>query len=110
MAAERDESTRTAWRDEATTLDPTDLIFVDETSSRTALTRRRAGAPRGERAVGRMPRNHGPNVTLLAALTPAGVGPALAITGAADGVAFACMPNDCWLPPRARARSWCSTT
>ena len=28
-------------------------------------------------------------MTLLAALTPAGVGPALAITGAVDGAAFA---------------------
>jgi transposase len=89
IAAERDESARTAWRAEAAALDPTDLIFVDETSTHTALTRRRARAPRGERAVGRTPRNHGPNVTLLAALTPAGVGPALAITGAVDGAAFA---------------------
>ncbi len=89
IAAERDESARTAWRDEAATLDPADLIFVDETSTHTALTRRRARAPRGERAIGRVPRNHGPNVTLLAALTPAGGGPALAVTGAVDGAAFA---------------------
>jgi transposase len=89
IAAERDESARTAWRDEAATLDPADLIFVDETSTHTALRRRRARAPRGQRAVGHVPRNHGPNVTLLAALTPAGVGPALAITGAVDGAAFA---------------------
>ena len=53
---------------------PRRLIFVDETSTHTAMTRRRARAPRGERAVGRVPRNHGPNVTLLAALTPAGMG------------------------------------
>src|SRR5215210_2374273 len=66
-----------------------DLIFVDETSTHTALTRRRARAPRGERAVGRVPRNHGPNVTLLAALTPTGIGPALTIAGAVDGAAFA---------------------
>jgi transposase len=89
IAAERDEPARTAWRDEATTLDPADLIFVDETSTHTAMTRRRARAPRGERAVGRTPRNHGPHVTLLAALTPEGIGPALAITGAVDGAAFA---------------------
>jgi transposase len=89
IAAERDESARTAWRDEAAALDPADLIFIDETSTHTALTRRRARAPRGERAVGRTPRNHGPNVTLLAALTSAGIGPAWAITGAVDGAAFA---------------------
>ena len=89
IATERDEAARAAWRDETTALDARDLIFIDETSTHTALTRRRARAPRGERAVGRTPRNHGPNVTLLAALTPAGIGPALAITGAVDGAAFA---------------------
>ena len=89
IAAERDESARTAWRDEAAALDPANLIFIDETSTHTAMTRRRARAPRGERASGRTPRNHGPNVTLLAALTPEGIGPAWAITGAVDGAAFA---------------------
>ena len=53
------------------------------------MTRRRARAPRGERAIGRVPRNHGPNVTLLAALTPEGIGPALVLPGAVDGAAFA---------------------
>ena len=52
------------------------------------MTRRRARAPRGERAVGRTPRNHGPNVTLLATLTPEGIGPAVALPGAVDGAAF----------------------
>jgi transposase len=89
IAVERDEAARAAWRDEAATLTPADLVFVDETSTHTAMTRRRARAPRGERAVGRTPRNHGPNVTLLAALTPEGIGPALAIPGAVDGAVFA---------------------
>lgn len=88
IAVERDEAARTAWRDAVAALDPAALIFVDETSTHTALTRRRARAPRGERAVGRVPRNHGPNVTLLAALTPTGIGPAVAIPGAIDGAAF----------------------
>lgn len=88
LAAERDEAARTAWREEAAALDPSALVFVDETSTHTAMTRRRARAPRGERAVGRVPRNHGPNVTLLAALTPEGIGPAMTIPGAVDGAVF----------------------
>jgi transposase len=44
----------------------------------------RARAPRGQRAVGAAPRNHGPNVTLLAALGPTGVGPSVVVEGATD--------------------------
>ena len=87
-AAERDEAARAAWRAAAAELDPAALVFVDESSTNTARTPRYARAPRGERAVGSAPRNHGPNVTLLAALTPGGIGPALAVEGAADRAAF----------------------
>lgn len=88
IAAERDAAVRAAWREVAAALAPADLIFVDETSTHTALTRRRSRAPRGERAVGRVPRNHGPNITLLTALTPDGMGPALSLTGGVTGAAF----------------------
>ena len=36
-----------------------------------------------------MPRNHGGNITLLAVLTPQGIGPALTLEGGVTGVAFA---------------------
>ncbi len=39
--------------------------------------------------MGRVPRNHGSNITLLAALTPDGIGPALSLTGGVTGAAFA---------------------
>ena len=83
---------------EVAQLDPIRLIFVDESGTHTAMTRRRARAPRGERAIGRVPRNHGPNVTLFAALTPQGMGPALAVEGAADGVAFALYVRELLVP------------
>jgi transposase len=86
-ASERDEAARAAWRDEAAALDPASVAFLDETSTHTALTRLRARAPRGQRAVGAAPRNHGPNVTLLATLTPTGVGPGVVFEGAADRLA-----------------------
>ena len=101
IATERDEAARAVWRDDVATLQPADLVFVDETSTHTAMTRRRARAPRGERAVGRTPRNHGPNVTLLAALTPEGIGPAVAMPGAVDGAAFVAYAQQI-LAPRLR--------
>ena len=77
------------WWAEVATLDPTRLVFVDESGTHTAMTRLRARAPRGARARGRVPRNHGPNVTLFAALTPQGMGPALVVEGGADHAACA---------------------
>lgn len=88
IATERDEAARATWRTEMAGLNPAELIFVDETSTHTALTRRRARAPRGQRAVGAVPRNHGPNTTLVAALTPTGIGPALTIQGSVNSAAF----------------------
>jgi transposase len=87
-AAERDPAARAAWWDEVAWLDPADLVFVDETSTHTAMTRRRARAPCGAPAVGAAPRNHGPNVSLLAALTPDGIGPSLVVAGAVDRPVF----------------------
>ena len=81
-ASERDEAARASWRDEAAALAPETLLFLDETSTHTAMTRRRARAPRGQRAHGTVPRNHGPNVTLLAVLGPHGIATALSIEGA----------------------------
>ncbi len=77
-ASEQDPARRAAWRDEVAALDPDDFVFVDETSPTVALTRRYAQAPRG----------HGLPTTLLAALSPAGLGAALTLVGAANTEAF----------------------
>lgn len=52
------------------------------------MTRLRARAPRGERAYGRVPRNRGPNTTLLASMTAEGMGPCLAVVGSTTKVVF----------------------
>jgi transposase len=87
-ASERDADVRSAWREAAAALAPADLLFLDETSTHTAMTRRRARAPRGKRAHGAVPRNHGPNVTLLAVLGPRGIATALSIEDAATREVF----------------------
>jgi len=89
IATERDETARAVWRAEAESLDPAQVVFLDETSTHTSLARRYARAPRGLRAYGHVPRNHGHNVTLLAALTPDGIGPSMTIAGSIDSAAFA---------------------
>jgi len=88
IAAERDEAVRAAWRADAAALDPADLVFLDETATNCAMTPRYARAPRGTRAYGAVPRNHGQNTTLIAALSVGGIGAAMALDGAADGPAF----------------------
>lgn len=64
------------------------LVFLDETSTPTSLTPTRARAPRGERAIGRVPRGRWGNLTLLAALTPQGIGTSVLIEGSADRDVF----------------------
>lgn len=65
-----------------------DLVFLDETGTNTAMTQRYARAPRGQRANGGAPRNHGPNTTLLACVTHAGMGPAMLVEGATTTEVF----------------------
>lgn len=67
---------------------PADLVFLDETATPTTLTPLRARAPRGQRAVGRVPRGRRTHVSWLAALTLAGIGPSVLVEGAVDRDAF----------------------
>jgi len=83
----RDEEARTAWR--AAQLDPELLVFVDESGTTIALTRFYGWAPHERRATGTVPRNHGKNTTLVAALAPDGLHEPWLIEGAMDTATFA---------------------
>lgn len=88
-AAERDEALRATWQlDIALNLDPADLVSVDEASTTLALTRLYARAPKGERAISSVPRNHGTPTTLVTALSPTGIQAAMTLPGALDKHAF----------------------
>ncbi len=87
-AAERDKARRAAWWDDVKGLDPTALVFGDERGTHLAMTPRYGRAPRGERVVGTVPRNHGANTTLFAALSLEGITAAMTLEGAADRDAF----------------------
>ncbi len=69
-------------------LDPTTLVFVDESGTNLAMTPRYGRAPRGQRVVGTAPRNHGPNTTLVAAMSATGITAAMTLEGAVDRAAF----------------------
>lgn len=69
-------------------VDPARLVFVDETATSTAMTRACARAPRGQRVVGRVPRNRGTSTTLIAALGAQGMRAPMTIEGATSGAVF----------------------
>ena len=87
-ASERDEEARTAWRAAVATRDPAQFVFVDESGTHAALTRLYGWAPHDQRAIGSAPRNHGQNLTLVAALTPDGLQTPWLIEGAMETATF----------------------
>lgn len=62
-------------------VDPEDLVFIDEAGSTIAMTRTYARAPRGDRAVDDVPRNRGDVITMIGALTTAGLVAMMTIEG-----------------------------
>ena len=69
--------------------DVTRFVFVDETSTNLTYCRRYGRAPAGRRLDQAVPLHGGPNVTLIAALTPDGLGALLSVDGAVNGAVFA---------------------
>jgi transposase len=63
-------------------------IFIDEFGAHLGLTRRYARAPRGRRAVGKVPANPDPNVTLTMGLSRGGPIAPFAFEGSTDGAAY----------------------
>jgi transposase len=88
-ASERDEQARTAWRAVVAQLDPGQLVFVDESGTNSSVTRLYGWAPHDQRATGSVPRNHGKNTTVVAALAPDGLHEPWMIEGAMETATFA---------------------
>ena len=60
---------RDAWRAEVCTeIDPSRLVFLDESGVDTAMTPTYARAPKGQRALGRAPGGHWKRLTILGAM------------------------------------------
>ncbi|WP_148297937.1 transposase [Synechocystis sp. PCC 7509] len=65
-----------------------DLVFVDETGSNLAMTRRYARSVRGSRAYNHAPYGRGQNVTLIGAMALRGLVGEITFPGATDALAF----------------------
>jgi transposase len=69
-------------------IDAPRLVFVDEVGTNISLSPLYAWAPKGERAYCSVPRNRGPNTTLLSSMSVEGMGLSLAVEGATNREVF----------------------
>jgi transposase len=101
-AAEQDRpeliAERAAWREEFAAIDPTRLVFLDESGASTAMDRTHGRAPSGVRVDGPVPHGHWKVLTLTAAVRLDGVGACLAFDGATDSAAFQTYLGQCLAP------------
>lgn len=89
---------RARWRVEQFNLDPTKLVFIDETWCKTNMTRLRGRAPRGERLVEKVPHGHWKTTTLIAALDHRGMRCATTVDGAVNGEMFTAFVQQVLVP------------
>jgi transposase len=64
------------------------LVFIDEFAIHPAMSRTQARAPRGERAEVSEPGHHGPNTSVIGAMSLNGIDAMMTIEGAIDTVVF----------------------
>jgi transposase len=69
-------------------IDPSRLVFLDESGCHIAMTREYARSPRGERAPGHVPRNRGRALTMVGALDCRGLRTLMTIEGATTAEVF----------------------
>src|ERR1035437_7369292 len=79
---------RTAWKADQLSLDPSKLIFVDETGANTTMRRTRGRAPKGQRLIGRDPWGHWKTTTFTAGLRCNGLVAPFVLDGPMNGEAF----------------------
>jgi len=91
-ATERDsdrvKEMRARWRECAQGLDPTKLVFVDESGSNISMTREYGRSPRGQRVSGDRPMRWGENVTMVGAIGIKGLRTLMTVEGGTTGEVF----------------------
>lgn len=79
-------------------MDPTRLIFIDETWAKTNMTRLRGRAPSGERLVEKVPHGHWQTTTLVAALDYQGMRCSMTLDGPVNAQSFEAFVDQVLLP------------
>lgn len=89
---------RAAWQQEFAGIDPSRLVFLDESGTTTNMTRRYGRAPRGQRIDAAVPHGHHKLLTLTAAVRLGEVGACLVFEGATNSLCFESYIEMCLLP------------
>jgi transposase len=79
---------RVQWKKYQARLDPSRLVFIDETWAKTNMTRTHGRAPRGERLIGKVPHGRWHTLTFLAALRADRIDAPCVIDGPINGDSF----------------------
>src|SRR4030081_3607711 len=89
---------RRRWVREQGMLDPSRLVFIDETAVTTNMVRLNGWNPRGERLVGDVPMGYWETLTLIAGFRQTGIVAPMVIKGAMNGEAFLAYVKQCLVP------------
>ncbi len=79
---------REAWFEDQLELDPSKLVFIDETGAATNMARRRGRAQKGERLRAGIPQGHWKTTTFVAGLRLTGMTAPMVLDGPMNGAAF----------------------
>jgi transposase len=89
---------RVEWRKAQPFLDPSKLIFIDETGTNTAMARLRGRSKRGARLIGKVPHGHWKTMTFLAGLQHDGIVAPFVIDCPMNGDIFQTWIDQCLVP------------
>jgi transposase len=89
---------RLRWKTHQGKLDPTKLVFIDETWAKTNMTRLRGWAPRGHKLLAKVPHGHWRTLTFLAALRHNRIDAPCVIDGPINGLRFTAYVEQCLAP------------
>ena len=89
---------RERWKAHQASIDPSRLVFIDETWVKTNMTPLRGWGPKGRRLVAKAPHGHGKTMTFIAALRCDRIDAPLVIDGPINGESFAAYVEQVLVP------------